>query len=120
MSATIAIIDDDDDLRETMCALLEAAGYQTAAFRDGREALDGMSGGRRPDVILLDLMMPRMNGWQFREAQLADAALASIPVVVMTARSTVADSPSLRDTPLLRKPFSVEELVAIIARQVGS
>lgn len=118
--STIAIIDDDDDLRDTMCTLLEAAGYQTEAFSEGREALAGIARGPRPDLILLDLMMPGMNGWQFRDAQLGDGPLAEIPVVVMSARSSIVAPgvPSLGEVDVLRKPFAIDELLSVIARHV--
>jgi len=86
MSGDILVVDDDADLRETVELLLDDSGYDVTAVANGRAALDQLKGGARPDLILLDLMMPEMNGWQFLERAQADSILDSIPVVIMTAR----------------------------------
>lgn len=80
----VLIVEDDDDVREFMDLLISTSGYETMSARDGHEALQ-LIRARRPCVILLDLQMPRMDGWQFRERQLEDPALARIPVVCITA-----------------------------------
>jgi two-component system chemotaxis response regulator CheY len=82
---TILIVDDDIDIRRSLSDFLEDEGYAVTAAPNGRIALDLLRGGVRPAVILLDLMMPGMDGWDFRQAQLEDPALASVPVVVVTA-----------------------------------
>ena len=112
------MIDDDDDLRETVCVILETSGYQVTAFASAADALAALRDGLRPSLILLDLMMPGITGWGFRAAQLADPQVAEIPVVVMTARTMVAPpgAPSLGDVELVRKPFALQELLAVIAR----
>src|SRR6185295_11285273 len=81
----VFVVDDDDDIRETLYGLLDDEGYEVAAFPTGREAFEALTGGARPRVILLDLMMPVMDGAEFRRAQLADPALAEIPVILITA-----------------------------------
>lgn len=80
----VLIVEDEDDVREFMELLLSTAGYETMSARDGHEALQLMR-GRRPCVVLLDLHMPRMSGWEFRERQLQDPHIASVPVVCITA-----------------------------------
>jgi CheY-like chemotaxis protein len=110
----ILVVDDDADLRETLQMLLEDSGFVVAASPNGRVALDHLRDGGRPSLILLDLMMPEMNGWQFLGHVRADGALASIPVVVMTARKA-AELP-MED--VLYKPFDSDELLAMIARHV--
>jgi CheY-like chemotaxis protein len=80
----VLIVEDDDDVREFMDLLISTSGYETMSARDGHEALRLMR-ARPPCVVLLDLQMPRMDGWQFRERQLEDPALARIPVVCITA-----------------------------------
>ena len=80
----VLIVEDDDDVREFMELLLSTSGYETMIARDGYEALQKMR-SRRPCLVLLDLQMPRMDGWEFRERQLQDPDLAPIPVVCISA-----------------------------------
>ncbi len=85
-TGALLLVDDDERVREALVALLEAQGYPVVGAANGREALDVLRvRGLRPGLILLDLMMPVMDGWQFRAAQLADAELATVPVVVFSA-----------------------------------
>src|SRR5512142_2938239 len=85
----VLIVEDDVDIRETLGELLATAGYETAGAANG---LDGLAAARRapPDLIVLDLMMPVMDGWEFRSAQRRDPALASIPVIVISASAPAA------------------------------
>jgi len=80
----VLIVEDDDDVREFMQLLVSTSGYQTMTARDGQEALVKMR-ERKPCLVLLDLQMPRMDGWEFRERQMQDVALRQIPVVCVTA-----------------------------------
>jgi CheY-like chemotaxis protein len=114
MTANIMVIDDDPDLRETLHLLLVENGYTVTKAAGGQEALDLLAKGRRPTLILLDLTMPGINGWQFLEG-LRDAKLGSIPVVIMTARPVVEPLPAPARE-LLRKPFDRATLLATIAR----
>ena len=111
----IAVVDDDTDLRETLGELLFEEGYEAQLFENGRKALDFLRSGGRPKLILLDLMMPEMNGWQFREEQLKDAALRDIPVVVMTA-SRGFDGHGIAAQEILYKPIGLGELMDAVAR----
>ena len=111
----IAVVDDDTDLRETLGELLCEEGYEPRLFENGRKALDFLRGGGRPKLILLDLMMPEMNGWQFREEQLKDAALKDIPVVVMTA-SRGFDGHAIAAQEILYKPIGLGELMDAVER----
>jgi len=81
----ILVIEDDSDLRETLVELLRANGYQAEGVENGRKALDYLSTAAAPSLILLDLMMPEMNGWQFRIAQKKNPAISGTPVVVLSA-----------------------------------
>jgi two-component system, chemotaxis family, chemotaxis protein CheY len=83
-TACVLIVEDDDDVREFMQLLVASCGYETMTARDGEEALVRMR-QRRPCLVLLDLQMPRMDGWEFRERQLQDLSLRHIPVVCVTA-----------------------------------
>lgn len=117
MTANIMVIDDDPDLRETLQLLLTENGYAVTVAAGGHEALDLLANRPRPGVILLDLMMPEMSGWQFLD-QIRNTELESIPVVIMTARPVVGPllGPA-RD--LLRKPFDRATLLGAIARCAG-
>jgi CheY-like chemotaxis protein len=111
----IFVVDDDLDLREVIGDLLVDEGYPTQLFENGRAALDVLRDGVRPRLILLDLMMPEMNGWEFRAEQLRDAALRSIPVIVMTA-SRNFDREAFEQAEILFKPVGVAEILAAVER----
>ena len=76
----VLVVEDDDDLREVVVQTLTRVGYRVLGARDGEDALAQLAEERDVGVILLDLMMPRMSGWEFRRQQLADARLAKVPV----------------------------------------
>jgi CheY-like chemotaxis protein len=114
----VLIVEDDPDVRNALVDFLGAAGYAVTTARNGREAIQYLQGGGAPRVILLDLMMPVMSGAEFRIAQRADAALAGIPVVVMSAAIDV-DASALSVAALLRKPMDTDVLLETIARLVG-
>ena len=116
MTGPVMLIEDDDDLREAVAMSLATSGFEVAAFGDAREALRELQSGLRPFLILLDLMMPHMSGWEFREAQEADPAIAAIPVVVITAHTLGNDGHSLTGIEVLRKPFSLEALLEVVRR----
>jgi CheY-like chemotaxis protein len=116
-SLFIMIVDDDDDLRDAITDIMMAEGYQVAAFGDAREALVALERGRLPFLILLDLMMPRMSGWEFRAALLEDPRLASIPVAIVTAANSLSDGVrTVTDVDVLRKPFDLDALLTLVGR----
>jgi CheY-like chemotaxis protein len=119
MSKHILIVDDDDDLRETLQILLEASGFSVSVAPNGRAALDRIHAGPPPSLILLDLMMPEMNGWQFLEHARDDASLASIPIVIMTAHRSREPS-TVPPEDVLHKPFDAPKLFATIAHHLPS
>src|SRR5204863_872330 len=84
MTGPVLVVGDDDDLRETVQVVLEESGLRVTVAANGRAALEQLRAGARPSLILLDLMMPEMNGWQFLEHARKDATLGSIPIVIMT------------------------------------
>jgi CheY-like chemotaxis protein len=118
MSMSVVLIDDDDDLRDAIADALTAYGHQVETFGEAGAALERLRAGLAPRLILLDLMMPGMTGWQFRELQRADPMLAQIPVVVLTARTVPEDrdTPPLGPIEVLHKPFPLERLLDVIAR----
>ena len=109
----VLIVEDDEDLREMMAQLLTLEGFQTAAVANGREALDYLYGSARPDVILLDLMMPVMDGWEFRRRQQADPILAPVPVIVLSALDQ-ARAANLDATAFLKKPLDFDHLLTLV------
>jgi CheY-like chemotaxis protein len=110
----ILIADDDLDLRESLRLLLELHGHSVAEARNGREALEQLA-VQPPCVILLDLMMPIMDGWQFRRAQLQLPEHAGIPVVVISAvPDHLQRNNELRAERLFTKPFDYDELLTVV------
>jgi CheY-like chemotaxis protein len=111
----ILVVDDDPDIRESLREVLEDEGYDVACVGNGREALDYLKSSQpRPCVILLDLMMPVMDGWQFRREQKQDSAIADIPLVVITA---TGKRPVLIDAAeLVMKPLDLNRLFEAVAR----
>jgi CheY-like chemotaxis protein len=117
----ILLVEDEEVVRLVTSLLLQGKGYAVSTACDGREALDLLQAQPRPDLILLDLWMPRMNGWQFREQQVRDPALAAIPVLVVSAVADTAEQvASLGGVGFLQKPVAVDELFAAVAHRVGS
>ena len=115
----LLIVDDDPELRQSAVDALSDAGYDTAVAGNGWEALAATQGPQVPQLILLDLMMPEMNGWQFREAQQRDARIKDIPLVVITASRDLANHPIDADGVLL-KPFGLDDLLGQVHRLVGA
>src|SRR5688572_12608172 len=117
---SILIVDDDADVRESVGDALVEEGYRVASAANGRAALRLLQNDAlRPDLILLDIMMPEMDGWAFRAEQRRDQALAAIPVLVFTAYGTPREvAQKLQADGYLRKPLRLEELLATIARVV--
>jgi CheY-like chemotaxis protein len=117
VEATILIVEDDPQIRESLEDTLVAEGYAVCAVDNGAEALRVLGEGLTPGVILLDLMMPVMNGTEFRLKQLADPLLAPIPVIVVSAYPVAAlHGPVL----YLRKPVALMPLLDTIARALGT
>jgi CheY-like chemotaxis protein len=121
-SAHILVVEDDLDIRESVVEILEDEGHEVIAAADGREALERLQrASPPPDVILLDLMMPIMSGYQFREEQLKLPGLAAIPVLIVTADVNArAKVEHLRVAGIVQKPLKIQPLLdmldALLAR----
>ncbi len=116
---TVMAVDDDPDILLAFKDVLELEGYTVLLARGGREALDLLRQGARPAVILLDLMMPDINGWDFLERQLADASIAALPVVVVSGQGVSArDVAALGVSGYLKKPVDLEQLLGTLERYV--
>ena len=114
----ILIVEDDPDLREVLDITLQSEGYTVSTAGDGAEALARLQSRgdkTRPRLILLDLRMPVMNGWQFRERQRQDPELAEIPVVVLSAALDLPVRASdLKADAYLPKPVELDRLLEIV------
>ena len=112
--ACVLIVEDDADIRGFMTLLLSGYGYDTMTAANGYEALTQMQ-QRKPCVVLLDMMMPVMDGWQFRERQLSDPALADVPVVCLTAIYDPEEVTERLRLPCLQKPVELPTLIDAVA-----
>jgi two-component system, chemotaxis family, chemotaxis protein CheY len=117
-SGLVLVVDDDDDIRESLEVLLRLHGYHVATAADGAEALARLqSDPTRPCLILLDLMMPGMNGFQMLKAMAGDASLKDIPVVVVTGAGVLVDKRRDEITgQVIRKPFELPELMSAVRK----
>jgi len=122
-SGEIFIVDDDNDTRNALSELLEAEGFSVDGAPNGREALARLRSGRvHPAAILLDLMMPGMDGWDFRSEQMRDPELARVPVVIVSASGFSAESIRLQFRPAAYVPKPIERaaLLDVLREVVGS
>jgi CheY-like chemotaxis protein len=114
----VFIVEDDFDIREVLAEVLTDEGYSVSGAANGRDAIQALTnGGSRPKLILLDLMMPVMSGWQFVTEQRRVPQLAAVPVVVVSADSNLQKkAESLGASGWLRKPIEIDELLALVKR----
>ena len=118
MDTRIVVIDDDADLRKALCWMLRLEGFEVSGFSDATEAISRIEGGLPADLILLDLMMPRMNGWEFCTYRAQSSVLTKVPVILITARQSVVPPAGVSE--ILLKPFAPQLLQAAIARALAS
>lgn len=111
----VMVVEDDDDIRISLKELLEDDGYRVLLAANGREALDYLEQGTKPCLIFLDLMMPVMDGWQFRREQQKNESLKKIPVAVITAAGEAAAA-SVQAQKVILKPLDIDEILAAVRR----
>lgn len=111
-NARVLVVEDEETARDALCSLLELEGYATAQVPNGREALDYLRSNPPPFLILLDLLMPVMDGWKFMAEQSRDQSLSAIPILIMTA---AAAQNRIGPHRVLHKPLDSERLLALIA-----
>ncbi|MGE0525950.1 MAG: response regulator [Bdellovibrionales bacterium] len=119
----ILIVEDASDIRFLLAELLDSEGYVTASVANGQEAIDYLvKSSDLPDLILLDLMMPKMDGYQFRQAQKGNSRIADIPVVIMTADGDIqSKAGELTAKGMLKKPFSdIDDILRTISHLLAS
>ena len=110
------LVEDDSDLRELLTEMLESAGFSVEGATNGVEALDSLR-RRRPTIVILDLMMPVMDGWQLRARMLEDEALADIPVIVVSGVGDLCESSAaLKARDVFAKPVAWPTLLAALRR----
>lgn len=122
MTKTILIADDEPNIVISLEYLLQRDGYRVVVARDGQEALDAIAAGP-PDLVLLDVMLPRVSGFEVCQTVRENPALAGMPIVMLTAKGReveVIKGLALGANAYITKPFSTQELLAQIHAQLGA
>jgi CheY-like chemotaxis protein len=114
----VLVVDDDLDIRESLRDVIEAEGFPVACASNGAEALQLLAKKERPGLIVLDLMMPVMSGWEFLTVVRQDPALAEIPVAVISASG--GRTPPLGATCFLRKPVDLDTILDLVREHCGA
>ena len=114
---SLLVVEDDDGIRETLRILLEIEGYKVRAAENGRTGLDVLQRMDRPCLVLLDLMMPVMNGWEFLEAARSRQEFADLPVIVVTAFKEQAGS--IKANGVITKPVDLNTLLSTVRHWCG-
>jgi CheY-like chemotaxis protein len=113
---SVLVVDDESDIREAVSEVLADEGYEVLSAGNGAEAL-AQAREHHPNIVLLDLMMPGMNGWEFRAAQKGDPSLSDIPVIVLSALGRVS---GLDADGYLQKPFELDDLLRTVRRHTDT
>jgi CheY-like chemotaxis protein len=109
----VLAVDDEPPILSLLTTVLEAEGYQVEVATNGRDALDKVK-RQAPDAILLDLMMPVLDGWQLIEALRADPVTSQIPIIILSAAYDAAKHPALGSLVFLAKPFDLGMLLILV------
>jgi CheY-like chemotaxis protein len=117
MSKRILVVEDDTSIRELLVELLESEGYTVDSAVNGLEGLKHLQSDSNPDLILIDLMMPVMDGYAFRTEQLKNSKWAAIPTVVMSAEANAKEKmKSYNITAFLSKPVELDTILKTVER----
>jgi CheY-like chemotaxis protein len=115
--SSILIIEDDKGIQETLSAVLQEDGFSVVIKNHGLEGLEYLqSASKLPDLILLDLMMPIMNGQEFREAQLKNTYYRAIPTVILSAQTQNMFSEDFQKLDFIKKPFGLDDLFNMVGK----
>ena len=116
----ILLVEDDLDISEAIQSILEEEKYNVKCTFNGKEALDFLATAKNtPCLILLDIMMPQMNGYEFREAQLQDPLIANIPTIILSAAGKYENIEKLNFKECLKKPLDLETLIDVVKRNIS-
>ena len=115
--APVLLVDDDETLLEALAGLLNSEGYEAVTARNGKEALEKLATMSAPGVILLDLKMPVMDGWQFLAARAAESVAPHVPIVLLSGLAFIPNAPGVAD--FLTKPIDSARLLASVRRFCG-
>jgi len=116
-TATVLIVEDDPDTREMLGKFLELEGFQVETAANGQQALDRLENGAAPGVIVLDLMMPVMDGWEFAQRLRTKTHLPRIPIIVLSADRNVSNKAAeIGAVGHLAKPFELNDLLDMVRR----
>lgn len=116
----VLVVDDDPEIRDGIVELLREEGHEAFGAVHGGQALEKLAAGPRPSLILLDLMMPVMDGVAFRAKQLEDPEIADIPVAVISAfRDVEETAKALGAKAVLKKPIDLSDLFEVVNRYAG-
>lgn len=115
---SLLVVDDDADILDALCTIFRDSGYVVHLARDGQEALDILAGGARPHAMILDLMMPRLNGFDVLERLKKMPRLAGLRVIVHSANRGY-DADDLGVFEVVRKPSSLDDLLGCVSRAVA-
>jgi len=113
----IFIIDDDEALLDALGGLLDSEGYEVETARNGKEALEKLATTAPPGLILLDLKMPVMDGWQFLAARPVESPALRVPIVLLSGLAFIPNAPGVAD--FLSKPIDPSRLLACVRRFCG-
>ncbi|HZI66829.1 MAG TPA: response regulator [Thermoanaerobaculia bacterium] len=116
-TARVFVVDDDEALLGALGGLLESEGYEVVTARNGKEAMEKLATMPTPGVILLDLKMPVMDGWQFLAARAAESRAPLVPIVLLSGLSFIPNAPGVAD--FLTKPIDPTRLLACVRRFCG-
>jgi CheY-like chemotaxis protein len=115
MTKRILVVEDDNSIRELLVELLQSEGYEVASAVNGLEGLKYLQTQKNPDLILIDLMMPVMDGYAFRTEQMKNAQWSKIPVVVMSAEANAKEKmKSFGITAFLAKPVELDTILKTV------
>ncbi|MDB4970073.1 MAG: chemotaxis protein CheY [Myxococcales bacterium] len=114
----VLIVEDDEDIRTDLAAILRVKGFAVEEVANGKEAMARLESGPAPCLLVLDLMMPVMNGWELRTAMRANGTLSEIPVVVVSGAGRIdpQEVDALEAAAVLVKPFELSQLLELVGR----
>ena len=119
MSGYVLLVEDNDDIREMMALALQLAGARVMTAANGREALAVLKGQPAPKLILLDLMMPVMNGWELSAALKRDELLAGVPIIVISAMGEIGAA-GLHPAEFIPKPIDIDRLIDVVSEHCAA